>query len=318
MKKTTLIIILIIALLLSACNANTDTQEESRNDPVSSNKASPYKVQLLGNMDEGIFKNDTEKYASAENSFYETEKDAIQAVEIGKNKLELKYVSQKHYTNGSVVDIYFDEDNNVEYSKGENTFFVKAKGEFLKQYTSSQLSETDLLEHINSYISSYVANEDYKDYTYRCSTKIVVSKENAAWAETKDGFYIPQSSYETVRSYVIEYRKYSDELPTADSLIIHCDGDGNITHFYNYAYNAKWEDASFESKSVDESISLFLRENLSSKYVIKNYKIDSQRLIYSDNEIRLSLTLSLTLSSTLDDDGEGVVALCSLVISKSA
>lgn len=314
MKKTSLIIIIVIAILLSSCTSSADVQKESENASVSSDKASLYKVQLLSNMDDGIFKSDSEKYNPTEDSFYETEKDAIQTVNIGKNKLELKYVSQKHYTDGSVVDVYFDEDNNVEYSKGENTFFVKAKGEFLNQYTPSHLSETDLLDHINSYIFSYVANEDYKDYVYECSTKIVVSKKDVAWAETKDGFYLPKSSYEKVRSYLIEYRKYSHDLPTADALIIQCDGNGNITHFYNYAYSVKWEDASFESKSVDQSISLFLRDNLNSKYNLKNYQIDSQRLIYSNNEIRLSLTLSITL----DDQVGQFVVLCPLIVSKSA
>ena len=297
MKKTVLIFIIVISIVISSCNSQ----------PISS----VYDVQLFGDIEKNIFNNDVEKYYSTQSSLYKVEEEIIQDVNIGKCKLPLKLTAQKRYYDGAVVDIYFDEDNGIEYSKSQKSFSVSSKGDVLKIYPYSKLGEKELLEHVDSFVLKYVEKEEYSNYIYSCKTTLTVLTETSAWKESKDCFYLPTNSTETITGYTVEYRRYSGDFQTSDSLVINCDKNGNVESFYYNRCDVDWDSVAFQTEIIEQSISSFLSKNLNSQYNLESYTIDSQRLVCVDKEIKLSLVLSLTLKNSSDQ----FVTLCQLMMS---
>ena len=153
------------------------------------------------------------------------------------------------------------------------------------------------------------------NYVYTCSTKLQVSKPDAAWNETKEGFYVSAETGETVRSYTVEYRKYYNNYKTADYLSVNCDPNGNILAFAFYDSNTDWLGGEFDAKSVEQSVEKYLKDSIKSEWQIEDYKITNECLVYVDGKICLSADIELTLTKN-GDKSNTISPVCALRISK--
>ena len=111
----------------------------------------------------------------------------------------------------------------------------------------------------------------------------------------------------------MEFRKYSQGFQTADSVVVICNNAGDIKGIYNYEYNVNWENSSFDKEKVNDSVEDFLKNYISSEYRLLDYSVESQRLVYLDNQIKLSLSISVTLQSGKDE----IVILCPCLVSET-
>ena len=301
MKRIIILTLVILILMLNSCsNTNSDL----------------YGVELTSNLEGKIFKDSvtvvqTDKYLTNEySSPIETK------VVLGKVELEADLISVNDYEYKSNQNVFLSKDKNIEFRKSTDyeSFTIQSKNNtVLVSFTEDSLTEESLKKYVLDYISTYIDIEHLNDYEYNCSTSVVVVKPNASWKETKDAFYLPQNDTEFVTDYKIEFCKYSQGFQTADSVVVICNNSGDIKGFYNYEYNVNWENSSFDKEKVKDSIEIFLKNYISSEYSLLDYSVESQRLVYLDNQIKLSLSISVTLQSGKDE----IVILCPFLLSET-
>lgn len=299
MKKIMILILLIIIVAFSSCSIKSE-----------------YDIRLTSNIEGNVFDDSIEIYKIDEVLTETIQEPVGETFKLGKKEISADLISKKFYTHKGQQNIYLSNDKKIEYRKNTDAdiFCIRAKEDYiLSRYVGMELTEEQLIEHVNSFLTTYIDMLEYGDYVYSCSTSVVIAKENAAWKEEKSEFYIAKNAYESVSSYKLEYQRYFNDLPTSDSIIIICDECGNITDFYYYKYDIDWNTSNFETDKITQSVQSFLNQNIQSDYDILDYKIDSQCLVYIDQKIQLSLSVEITV----EKDEEIMVLLCPMMLSDS-
>ena len=319
-KKIPTIFMLILLLLLTAsCNtesgksiSNESSKDEAMYDVFFDSDVT-YNVKLDGKLETEILKNSHPKI-SIESSTEQFDTSKKVQIKLGKYELDANYVSKKTYTDGTIVNIYSNEDDNATYTQVENSnvFTVVSTSQTpLTSYPETVASEKDLTNRVNEYLSKFIDISSIKDYSYQCTTNLYVRSENGAWNEAKNGFYVPTAENEEIKNYTIAYVLYSGEYETADSIIVKCDKTGNISSIYNYNYGIDWSRAKFDESKIQKSIADYLNKYLNSGYTLKEYEIVSKKIIYSQNSIKLSLVIDVKVNN----DGTVIAVKCPLQIS---
>ena len=90
-----------------------------------------------------------------------------------------------------------------------------------------------------------------------------------------------------------------------------CTANGDITGFYYYEHNIDWAESVFKKELINNSIDSYIKDSLSKEYNLLDISIESERLVYLDDEIQLAVSVELTLL----DNNEEVVVLCPLLLS---
>ncbi|MBR2387613.1 MAG: hypothetical protein IKB02_02470 [Clostridia bacterium] len=301
MKKIIILILIVLILMLNSCS-NTESDL--------------YGVELTSNLEGKVFKDSvtvvqTDKYLT--NKY---DSPIATKVVLGKVELEADLISVNNYEYKSNQNVFLSKDKNIEFRKSTDygSFTIQSKNNtVLVSFDEDSLTEEKLKCYVLDYISNYIDIDRLSDYEYNCSTSVVVAKQNASWKETKDTFYLPQDDTEIVTDYKMEFRKYSQGFQTADSVVVICNNAGDIKGIYNYEYNVNWENSSFDKEKVNDSVEDFLKNYISSEYRLLDYSVESQRLVYLDNQIKLSLSISVTLQSGKDE----IVILCPCLVSET-
>ena len=297
MKKI-IYIVLIVFILCSAC----------------SNEIS-YDVRVAAGMEENVFDKSIKVYNSEKFQEIKIPEAIKENFNLGKKEVSADLYSKKIYEHKGQKNIYQSTDGNVEYWKNIDNicFGIKAKNNYsLSKYEGIELTENQFIEHIKAYLDMYLDTNEYKNYVYSCVTSVVISKENATWKEEKKGFYKKKDDSETVSSYHVEYQRYYNDLPTADKIIILCDKDGNIKALYNYKYNVNWSDSNFKQDKINLNLQQFLKKYVNKEYTVVGHKVESQCLVYMDQDIKLSIMIEMTLKI----NEEEFVTLCPLILSE--
>lgn len=318
-KITSLFIAITLLLLTTSCNtqhSEITSDESKKNDEIYdifTAHAVTYNVQLDGELETNILKNSHPKI-SIESSTEEFDTSNKIQIKLGKYESDANYVSKKTYTDGTVVNIYSNEDDNATYTQVENSdvFTVVSMSRTpLTSYPETVTSEKDLTNRVSEYLSKYIDISSIKDYSYHCTTNLYVISDNGAWNEAKNGFYIPATENEEIKNYTIAYVLYSGGYETADSIIVKCDETGNIISLQNYNYGVDWSRAKFDESKIKKSIDDYLNKYLNSGYTLKEYEIVSKKIIYSQNSIKLSIVIDVKV----DNDGTVIAVKCPLQIS---
>lgn len=301
MKKISLFVLLLSILTLVSCS------------PI---QGDMYEVRITSNMEGDVFKESAEVYQTDEVSTVKYDNPIESKIMFGKKEMVVSLTSTKKYTHKSNQNIYISNDKNTEYRKSidNDSFTIQSKNDtvlapFLHDTLTDQILKNSIIEYMSAYLDIDILNS----YNYSCYTSVVVSKSNASWKETKEFFYLPKDNTESIMSYRIEFSKEYKEFKTSDNIMIVCNAKGDITGFYYYDHNVDWEEASFDQVKIKESINAYLEENLSKDYDLCSYSVESQKLVYLDGEIQLSLAVEISLTK----DNEEIVVLCPLLLSNS-
>ena len=295
MKKLT--VFLLIALLLFTSCATPKTK---------------YKVEMSGITESGIFKESEEVFQNDVVKIEPLSVPVESEIKLGKKSTVADLTSK--YADSS-KSIYVSKDGKIKYTKNNDSdsfsISVNESG-VLSSFKKDSFSEEELVNNIKAYISEYLDLNILDNYVYTCSTKVQVLKPNAAWNETKEGFYVASEEGENVRSYTVEYRKYCGNYKTSDRLSVNCDSNGNILAFAFYDSNTDWSGVDFDGKYVEQSVEKYLDGSIRKEWRLKDYEIEDECLVYVDGKIYLSLSIDLTLTK----NGDEANTSCALRVSK--
>ena len=274
----------------------------------------PYDVRLTANIEQAVFKNSVTIFETDEVSTERFDKPIECEIAFGNKKIVVDLTSVKNYVHKSAQQVYFSKDKNIEYRKSTkfDSFTIQAKNDtVLATYTEDTLNEQLLNEAVIDFMSAYIDIATLNEYVYSCTTSVVVTKPTASWKETRDGFSLPSNNTESVTTYKLEYRKFHQEFATSDSIVVMCTENGDITGFYYYEHNIDWAESVFKKELINNSIDSYIKDSLSKEYNLLDISIESERLVYLDDEIQLAVSVELTLL----DNNEEVVVLCPLLLS---
>ena len=243
----------------------------------------------------------------------------------GKKEMSLMRVAQKVYSSGKIVDVYENPNENVKYEKTQNSesFNIVVKSaqknnaskeeNYIARFEEDELSEESILKNVIEYISIFIDENEYKDYNYSFSTHMYVSSEDARGYETREGFY-ESSLTASINAYIIDYRKYCNNIKTGDGFFAICDEAGNIRRVCFSKNNVDWETAPFfDENELKRSIDWFVETFVSEKYPLKKYGVKGCQLECRNNEIFLALDLTL---EAISENGN-VIRDCVLRLSKN-
>lgn len=299
MKNVIVSFFLIFVLILTSCT---------------SSKQNSYDVKITASIENSVFKDSVEVFQINDMSTQKFDNPVECNFKVGKKDVLADLILKKDYAHKSRENVYLSKDKNTEYVKSidHNSFTIKSqKDTVLSSFKNEILTEQNLKNCVNDFLSSYIDINALNNYNYSCTTSVITTTSTAAWKETKDIFYLPQNDAEMVISYKIEYRKYFQNIATSDCVVVICNSYGEITACYYYEYDVDWGNSTFDNAIMHECVANYLEENISSEYYLIDYKIDSQQLIYVDEEIQLAVSVELTL----EKNNEEVVVLCPLILS---
>ncbi len=303
------IIILIVFLVLVACEGNLDG--------TASQRTSNYHVSIISGTEDNVFKSDFEFLQPEITSIEEVNKPLIATLQIGKQKVSAAKTRTIHRSFSSSVDVFCSEDNNTEYRtyRMHNSFRVFSKNDtILCPYNNTEISENALKDFVMEYVQSFVDVDNWDTYKYNCFTSIVVSKPDATWRDEKDHFYIARSTdghEEEVLSYRFEFIKYCQGFETADRIVVECSCTGHITDISYINYGVDWSSFILDEQQIQSSISNCLQDAISESYVFSDHMIQSEILVYRNGQICLSVVCELVLKK----DGAEMGVLCPLIVS---
>ena len=300
MKKI-IAFLLIALLLLTSCDT-----------PESPAKLEDYNVELSEVAESGIFNVPGQVIQSDVPAQEKLDAPIESEIKLGNKTIVADLTSKYVDSNKS---IYVSKDGKINYVKSgdSDSFSISVRGSgVLRSFKKDSFNEEELVNNIKDYISEYLDLSMLDSYVYTCSTKLQVSKPDAAWNETKEGFYVSNENGETVRSYTVEYRKYYNNYKTADYMSINCDPNGNILAFAFYDSNTDWSGGEFDGKSVEQCVEKYLKDSIKSEWSLKDYEFENECLVYVDGKIYLSLSVDLTLTK----NGDEANTLCALRVSK--
>lgn len=204
--------------------------------------------------------------------------------------LEILIINEKK------INLYLNRDETMEYAVSEDTTYfsvARRNGSVLAPYMENELTEKKLLDHVKAYVYSYL-DEGYLDsYQSGCYTFSVISKENAAWSETGEGFYTARTEEERITGYRIEFNKYAGDYPIADRVIVFCDEKGNVERVLWKKVPVDLTSVTVDSEKVRHTLDFLLEKYLNPDYGVEGYDIEDNRLCLTDEGVGLSVSLSV-------------------------
>lgn len=327
MKRISLIMLICI-FLLTGCSTSklqNDSDEKTiENTHSSSISYSPLKIgenqansiQLFAFLEDEIFEANTPIQVE-ESKWIEYDVDSnISSLQVGNRNFNIvKNVSKRVNDLGDEWNIFYNEDQTIKIQKELNSasFIIQSIGDIsLQDYSFSSLTEQNLILAVQSYIKTYINDINFQNFRYQCSTSVATITDEAAWNETKDGFYISSDNSETITCYQVSFTQYNGEIATENKINVMTDSLGNIENLYYYHYEAPWDQCEVDQVFLNQEIELFLDKYLQSQLQLISYNIKSMTLSCVNNKIALTLSVELTLKNK--EYNENFVSLCALVV----
>lgn len=193
------------------------------------------------------------------------------------------------------VDVYMDANKDIElgFSSHDASLLRIISNDPTRPIVSLSetiTSESQYLAWLNPVVEKYL-KVDLSDYIFECKTDV-------KGGETKNGFIVdtPDSDIE-VRSYFIEYEKYTNNNRVIDRIRVLFSSNGDVTAIVRFDSRIK-DDSIIE---IDEtklynSIDKALKDTYSdSKYDLVSYEISEESLKAYENNIFLMCGITLKL-----------------------
>ena len=287
--------------------------------PLDGSDFSHYRIQISASEDT-VFVTDYTDQSGI--SSEETAENASPAsVKLGNR--EVNVIPQKTVTrkNGNVERYYADEEGAFECRllSLDHSFVISAKKGALASFdNNTQLSETTLIGFVEKSLEAYIDPAVLASHQLGLTTRVNVSSSDAAWAETKDGFFSPNPADEEgktveVRYYELTYSLYCGEYKTNDYVTVRCDAKGNITYLVVCFTGIDWSSVQLPVQGdLQTALVNKIRTSLNGSYQYVDARLSSQAVSYSKTDgIRLTFTYEVQISSGGD---ETYGSLCALTV----
>lgn len=340
MRKITSIIVFAVCISLcclcfSACTSVNTVQSNVANDGESNENDVPplsnppicdnqnpstnqvYNIDIVAGEENWIFDEDITIMPPNDAKTEYLSQPMPSRIKLGTCEIDAELISIDRYDDNSLRSLYLSKDKRTVYKisqPGECYSVIAQPGFVLSNFVSESISEEALIVHAKEYISRYLDIASVNDYNLAIETKIIVVKPNAAWKESKPGFYTVNDETEEVVSYQVEYRQHYLDYPTSNSITLLFDKLGNITDFYVTHHDIDWGVLYYDEGTVYQSVIGYLEQNMCDEYQLLSCEINSRYLIYDYNNSQVKLSLTTTL--LLLKDNMEVAVLCSMVISQ--
>lgn len=254
-----------------------------------------YDVRLTMRTESGLFKDDV-KIADA-NSCTTQEMDIPErkTIKVGSQSIAADLIAVEQFDQGGEQDVYLSPDETIKYriDKKSNRFKINSQGDAVLAQNVDTLTEEAAIALTKAYLSDYLPDLNYDDYTYSCSSLVHRFMEDGTDSGSVPYFHIPADTSEQIGYYVLEYRKMVDGVRTTDSVVVVCDADGSITGVEYSDKDVDWTTAKFDQSLIEESVSEYLEEIISADRKFVSYNIEQQTLAYEDGKFVMGLTLTM-------------------------
>ena len=323
-KKIMALCLILLCITSVSCNSHSTsdgrvsqtTDRELPFEPTGTN----YSVQMLSGMESEGF-DDVPSFMPYLNDTTEiVDKPALTNIKLGKKSIKAYHTEITNSYEVGLVNEYTSEDKNTRYwtrSQG-NCFGIYSQNDTVLCKHNGEITEDAVLKTVKNYISSYIDISNIDDYVYECSTYLSVRKPNAAWGETRTGFYVAANDTSEVEEkidinrYYFDFILYCNGYKTGDGIEVSCEANGDITSFRFYDHQVNWKNFTIDEEKIDNAITQFMSRNLSSGYAISKYDLKSKKLAFVNGKIRLALQYGLSVAR---EDGSTFAVPCMFYVS---
>lgn len=313
MRKTWIVLITLITLLLTACG-NSQTQKQK-----------DYPVYLSSQTeDRSLFTANVKTYPPAESTSTVGLPKKI-SLPVGNKVLEMEHTKSAAYAHK-----YTSADGKISCWLAAETGALYMLSFDIQEFLPGlQLTKQADLEKIAQQIVSQYYEEDWSQYAVSCTTTLGVTGQIGAWSETREGLCSPANENEKVNNYELTFRRQIAGDNTSDRIVVTCSflsqyqkdttnsesskllSDTMRIQFSAHEFD-EIQTINLDKEKIDESIDAFFEQNLSEGYTLQGLEKHAPIISREGDQLLYKCRLSVSL---LDKQyGTEIPALVDLII----
>ncbi len=279
MKKVLSCCIFILIFIFSSCSPKSSAE---------------YFATRISGADDDVFYEKSNDSSSLEIEKYVDNSISNQKTVILKEKsVDMSYdISMKR--NGEVLHIYKSNDENVKCYYRANQVDL-SQIVFYNQEIEYYKTEPEFRTWINEILAEYGIH-NLEDYTFSCTSRILVYGDDSLSSKVQDGFHIPENENEKLSSYTFEFVKFIDGYPTTDKISVYLNMSGTIIIKFDDNKFASVSEIDINQPSVENALKNYLFESINKdKYEFKSYNINNEYVTFIGENMCYIYSIELTL-----------------------